>query len=206
VGLGERPWGHRRFLASLTHLDAHVEDQIKELNVHKGELSYPSPPSTLLNTGVRDKHSHGDACSCIYWGEESTDESDGCEVLKKKLLSDYAEIKKTKPRSSLSPLSLIPLPPSRQCPGQSACIFLQGGSGELPGIWGVTSPGSTVASSGNCSHPALGKEICKQIRRGCLLPRKTRSRVKTAGGEAAPHGGWLGAGQGPEQTHEPHPR
>lgn len=40
---------------------------IKELNVRKGALSYPSLPPTLLNMGMRDKRSHGDVRLFIYW-------------------------------------------------------------------------------------------------------------------------------------------
>lgn len=42
----------------------------------------------LLNVGVRDKRSHGDAHLFIYWGEKSIGESDTCEDFQEKLLSD----------------------------------------------------------------------------------------------------------------------
>lgn len=56
------------------------------MNVCEGALSYPTLPPTLLDTGMRNKHTHWDTWLFIYWEEKSFGESNTCEAFKNNYL------------------------------------------------------------------------------------------------------------------------
>lgn len=66
------------------------------MNVRKGELSYPTLPPTLLDTGMMNKNSHWDACLFIYLGVggRSFGESNTCEAFKNNYFLITVRLKK----------------------------------------------------------------------------------------------------------------